>query len=774
MADLQADIPTDDFFSNLKRRRFFPFLFSYILGGFTVIQLTEWVCGRYGFSPFWTDAIFLFLVLLLPGVVVFIYNHGAPGPDTWKPYEKWALPLNVVLAIAIVFLGLRGKDLGKSQQTITVVDEDGQEEERIVPTANFVKDLTVFALTTEGDSVEWYNGAFSALLSRDLEQDRSIYVRGYRSILQEAAELGIKDPTELSLAQQRQIAASQYSNYFMNGSIRQIEDGALSAVISVYTAEDGIEYSRTEYQAADIFSLVDQVSKDFRKSLLVDNAITNTRNYKDLPASDLLTSDLEALRLFVKAQEVAYEENNFQEAVPILQRAIEIDPNSAEIHGFLGATYINLNQGDKKQVHLQKAIDLVQGLPERQELQIRKLYYMPADYGKIADVLDYYIELYPNDYQAYAELITYHNRFYATEKALDIALKAESRGHAGKNLLTLSRIYRSKGDSEKALDYFDKFAKEFPEKAKDLNDASDILIEQGRFEEAQKIIEQKAIFSPGESALIKRLADLADKQGNYDEADRLYRDAIAFAKSVQDSTSYMETYLTFLGYKGRYSEAIELSEQIRLLYRKFIPHISADLRAYGMDRVVYYNQIGRRAELEAAHAQLEKQYGGPNAVVDISCILTVWRAVAYEEYQLINDDFDRCKQVLVAMDGARAAPMMDLFQALGNDKHDAAKASMKEFIEVAGLPEVIQTLQMMLVYDAAGDYKAVLDEAEKTPEYTYTNMPGIYVYKARAHKALRQKDKARKVLDHLFKMWENADKESKYYQEALTMRNELG
>jgi|GEM_PF-4458246 len=774
MADLQADISEDDFFSNLKHRRFFPFLFSYILGGFTIIQLTEWICVRYGFSPYWTDAIFLFLVLLLPGVVVFIYNHGAPGPDTWKPYEKWALPLNVVIAVALVILGLRGKDLGKSQQTITVVDEEGQEEERIVPTANFVKDLTVFALTIEGDSVDWYNDAFSALLTRDLEQDRSIYAHSYRSILREAKELNIDDPTRLSLAQQRQIAASQYSNYFMTGRITQLDDGELSALISVYTAEDGNEYSRTEYKAADIYSLVDQVSKDFRKSLLTDNAILGIKNYKDLPARDLLTSDLEALRLYTEAQRVSIDNNSYQEAVPLLQRALELDPNSAELHGQLGATYINLNQGDLKGVHVQRALDLSQGLPERQELRLRKLYYMPADYGKIADVLAYYIELYPNDYQAYEELIRYHSQFYATDKALKIALKAEERGHGGKNLLTLSRLYRSTGDTDLALKYFKNFSKEFPEKAKELDDASDILMESGRLDEAQKLLEQKAIFSPGKPALTKKIAEVAEKQGEYDKADKMYQEAIAYSKTVQDSTTYMEAFGVFLGNQGRYAEAIDLSLKTRDIYRKFIPPISADLRTYGMDKVVLYDQLSRRAELEAAHDELEKNYGGPNSVVDLGCIFNVWRAVGYQEYQRVNDDFDRCQQVLLAMDGERAVSMMNLFKSLGEEDYDASERYMKEFIEVSGLPEVIETLQMMLVYDAAGKHKAVIQELEDTPEHIYVNVPAVYVYMARAYMALRQKDKAREALDHVFKMWENADKEAKFYQEAVTMRNELG
>src|SRR5688572_29221919 len=110
----------------LVERRVPQFLVAYVGISWGIVQFVDFM-ERYGISPHWTDFTLLGLGLLLPSVVLFTYNHGKPGKDDWTRTEKVAIPLNVVLAISILFLAFQNKELGATTRSITLLDEGGKE-----------------------------------------------------------------------------------------------------------------------------------------------------------------------------------------------------------------------------------------------------------------------------------------------------------------------------------------------------------------------------------------------------------------------------------------------------------------------------------------------------------------------------------------------------------------------------------------------------------------------------------------------------------------------
>ena len=89
-------------FQRLWERRFIQFTISYLLGAFGLVQLIEWVANRFHLSQHWPEIVFLFLLAMLPAVLVFIYNHGKPGPDALTKTERILIPANLVAALGLV------------------------------------------------------------------------------------------------------------------------------------------------------------------------------------------------------------------------------------------------------------------------------------------------------------------------------------------------------------------------------------------------------------------------------------------------------------------------------------------------------------------------------------------------------------------------------------------------------------------------------------------------------------------------------------------------
>ncbi len=92
-------------FNELLRRRVPHVLGLYLAAGWGVLEFTDWLTNRYGFSPHLADLGLLTWALMIPTVLILAYTHGAAGGQGWGPIEKYAIPLNIAVAVAVI--GLR-------------------------------------------------------------------------------------------------------------------------------------------------------------------------------------------------------------------------------------------------------------------------------------------------------------------------------------------------------------------------------------------------------------------------------------------------------------------------------------------------------------------------------------------------------------------------------------------------------------------------------------------------------------------------------------------
>ncbi len=94
------------FFENLMHRRVPQIVGMYVAATGLVIELGDWVTERFNLPTMLTSYIFVAMLVMLPAIVLFAYNHGAPGADEWTKSERVVIPLNAVLGLVLLyFLG---------------------------------------------------------------------------------------------------------------------------------------------------------------------------------------------------------------------------------------------------------------------------------------------------------------------------------------------------------------------------------------------------------------------------------------------------------------------------------------------------------------------------------------------------------------------------------------------------------------------------------------------------------------------------------------------
>jgi len=123
------------------------------------------------------------------------------------------------------------------------------------------------------------------------------------------------------------------------------------------------------------------------------------------PLDEATTSSLEALQAFTQGIRTAQEQSD-QNALPYLQRAVELDANFARAYTALGASYMNLEQPSLAIPNYKKAFDLRDRVSERERFYVEGMYYLNAtgELNKAAQVFTEYAQAYPNDADAPAYL----------------------------------------------------------------------------------------------------------------------------------------------------------------------------------------------------------------------------------------------------------------------------------------------------------------------------------------------------------------------------------
>jgi hypothetical protein len=167
------------FFSELLRRRVPQFLGVYLAAGWAALEFTDFLVNRYVLSTNLTDFVLLTWALLVPTILMLAWYHGAPGRDQWTTTERVGIPLNIVLAVVLLFVVFRGSDLGAATTSVAVETEEGKTVERVVPKSEFRKHLAVFFFDNESadSALDWLQYGITWGLVEDLMQDVFIDIR---------------------------------------------------------------------------------------------------------------------------------------------------------------------------------------------------------------------------------------------------------------------------------------------------------------------------------------------------------------------------------------------------------------------------------------------------------------------------------------------------------------------------------------------------------------------------------------------------------------------
>jgi len=125
----------------------------------------------------------------------------------------------------------------------------------------------------------------------------------------------------------------------------------------------------------------------------------------DVPVEQATTPSLEALQAYSAALR-ARQSRGDEEALPLLKRAVTMDPNFAMAHAVLGTVYSNLADAALAAEHTTKAHELRDRVTEREKFYVDSAYYaqVTGELQKEIEVYEQWMQVYPRDRTPYHKL----------------------------------------------------------------------------------------------------------------------------------------------------------------------------------------------------------------------------------------------------------------------------------------------------------------------------------------------------------------------------------
>ncbi|HEV2485067.1 MAG TPA: winged helix-turn-helix domain-containing protein [Terracidiphilus sp.] len=181
--------------------------------------------------------------------------------------------------------------------------------------------------------------------------------------------------------------------------------------------DEQVQASRKE----DILNGLNQIARKFR--FRAGESIATIQQHST-PLAEATTSSLEALKAYSAAWKVAF--SSPQDALLLLQRAIDIDPNFAMAYAFQGRLYADIWENVLAEKSITKAYELRNRASDRERFFIEENYedQVIGNVKKTKETCELWAQIYSRDWGPHGELTWIYQQLGEYDKSIDEAKKA--------------------------------------------------------------------------------------------------------------------------------------------------------------------------------------------------------------------------------------------------------------------------------------------------------------------------------------------------------------
>ena len=309
-----------------------------------------------------------------------------------------------------------------------------------------------------------------------------------------------------------------------------------SAFPASAVAREQVEASSKE----EVLAAVGTAAVEIR--LKLGESLASIEKYDAPVEQTATTSSLEALKAFSSGEKLRAGGQE-DEAIPLLKRAIELDPDFARAHGALGTIYGNLREWEIAREYNTRAFELRHQVSEREELYITAHYHsnVTGDVDREIEAYELFKQAYPRDWIPVNNLAVQYNDLGWYERAVEegrvaVELKpnhAFPYSNLAEALRNLNKLAESKQIYGEALE------KGFT--SRELFIGPYLIAYQEGDEATMQRMADSLVGKSGEAWMLAAQAKVAASAGRLNEARDLTNRAVEVSRGSSDSPTSLPT-----------------------------------------------------------------------------------------------------------------------------------------------------------------------------------------------------------------------------------------
>jgi len=455
-----------------------------------------------------------------------------------------------------------------------------------------------FKNNTGDESLDHWRMMFSNLLITDLTQSKYIRVLSEDKLFNILSQLGQLEAKNYSSKVLKEVASRGGVNHILQGAYAKLGDEFRINVMLQETSTGEIIGSEGVAGKGEesVFSMVDELTRKIKESFKLSAA--ETAGDIDKEVGKITTSSPEAIKYYIDARKY-HNKGDYNQSIQLMKKAVAIDPEFAMAYKGMASSYSNLGYDSEERKHLQKALELIDRVSDRERYIIQGDFYRQSEetYDKAIKAYTKLVKLYPDDrvaninlailyrdleewdksierfevlrqggaesmfiYTNLAIAYWYKDNYEKAEEALKFYVNNFSENVIIDGILALNYLFKDEYDS--ALEEVDKAISLDPTYYRNLYIKGDIFHIKGDLIQAEK--EYQKLIETGEEAGQfygrDRLGALYLLQGKFEKSEDQLKQGIELAKELGDKGEESEFYLK-LAYRylrsGKLEEALE-------------------------------------------------------------------------------------------------------------------------------------------------------------------------------------------------------------------------
>jgi tetratricopeptide (TPR) repeat protein len=654
-------------------------------------------------------------------------------------------------------------------------------EEQVPVTISKPSIAVLYFENASGDpELDWLRTGLTDMLVTDLSQSPNLSVLSTDRLYQILRDMNRLDERITSLEVVQEVAREANTETVILGSFMKAGDN-VRINIRVQDAFSGEILTTEKVEGvgeSSVFSMVDELTRSIKTNFALPS---EQAAELDQDLQNVTTSSLEAYRYSAEGRQLHFA-GNPKEAIPLMEKALEIDPQFAYARYALSASYYNSGQHKKAEEQRRLAAEQSERLPLHERYMIQGSYYALKEetYERAFEILETMLETYPDHCGARNNLALRYLLFERLNEAIAHYEEARQRRCPFVGIYnSLSSCYASKGQYKESIEVLNEYLAQNPEVSRAHQQLGFVLASCGRLDDALAAFQNAESIRPGDARhqnvpfLVHVLREEWDAAS---AAARLMQASNDPRRMWSGSTNSAHIHL----FQGRLRESLVEIEKAIHAYEE--PEaLTALARIHSAEALL---EIGREREAlaQAQTARIEGKGDFPEWEAIFMSAVSLAKLGRWDEAERTAEELGRvAEQLPTEKEKRRHHHLLGELALARGDTETAIKelGEAQSMLTLTGLvrvqrrpPHVRIWFSLAKAYVESGDnekaaqwFQHVADSMNERVQWPIPYVRSFY-FLGKIHENLGDMEKAREVYRRFYEYWKDGDMDRERVEEV--------